>query len=150
MELPPAHLFAAVAVSLCLQAEVLPIRYYTSADGLAADHVDCIVPDSREFIWFCTQSGVRVGIAQAHDSQTSPVTDLRMRLAFQNRAHNLGGGRTDGFGPVDQPRGGPLQMRLVALGHMLAHSGVDFETATLNGHLLSRRAPSVPIGSRTS
>jgi ligand-binding sensor domain-containing protein len=27
-------------------------------DGLAADRIDCIVPDSRGFIWFCTPEGL--------------------------------------------------------------------------------------------
>jgi ligand-binding sensor domain-containing protein/signal transduction histidine kinase len=41
-----------------LQGELLPIRTYTTADGLAADRVDCIVPDSRGFLWFCTPEGL--------------------------------------------------------------------------------------------
>jgi ligand-binding sensor domain-containing protein/signal transduction histidine kinase len=45
-------------VALCLKGEVLPIRSYTTADGLAANRVDCIVPDSRGFIWFCTPEGL--------------------------------------------------------------------------------------------
>jgi hypothetical protein len=35
-------------------AQQLPIKSYTSADGLARDYVGCIVPDSHGFIWFCT------------------------------------------------------------------------------------------------
>jgi hypothetical protein len=46
---------AAVALPLCLIAELLPIRSYSTADGLAADR---IVPDSRGFIWFCTPEGL--------------------------------------------------------------------------------------------
>ncbi len=53
-----ALLFAAIAATACLQAELLPIRTYTTSDGLASDHVDCIVPDSRGFIWFCTPEGL--------------------------------------------------------------------------------------------
>ena len=53
-----AILLAALAVPLYLEAEVLPIRSYTAADGLAANRVDCIVPDSRGFIWFCTPEGL--------------------------------------------------------------------------------------------
>src|SRR5579864_9136913 len=41
-----------------LKSELLPIRTYTIADGLAAQHVDCIVPDSRGFLWFCTPEGL--------------------------------------------------------------------------------------------
>jgi signal transduction histidine kinase/streptogramin lyase len=53
-----AILIATITVPLCLQGELLPIRSYTTADGLAADHVDCIVADSRGFIWFCTPEGL--------------------------------------------------------------------------------------------
>jgi len=49
---------AAWTVPLCLIAEVLPIRSYTTVDGLAADRIDCIVPDSRGFVWFCTPEGL--------------------------------------------------------------------------------------------
>jgi len=41
-----------------LKSDLLPIRAYTTADGLAADRVDCVVPDSRGFLWFCTPEGL--------------------------------------------------------------------------------------------
>ena len=47
-----------IAMPLYVVAEQLPIRSYTMADGLAADDVGCIVPDSRGFIWFCTPEGL--------------------------------------------------------------------------------------------
>jgi len=47
-----------VALPLCLIAELVPIRSYTTADGLASNHIDCIVPDSRGFVWFCTPEGL--------------------------------------------------------------------------------------------
>ena len=47
-------LFAAASVS----AEQLPIRTYTTTDGLAEDNVTRIVRDSRGFIWFCTGEGL--------------------------------------------------------------------------------------------
>jgi ligand-binding sensor domain-containing protein/signal transduction histidine kinase len=53
-----AILIAFVGCSLCLWAELLPIRSYTIADGLPADHIDGIVVDSRGFVWFCTPEGV--------------------------------------------------------------------------------------------
>src|SRR5579871_6298269 len=43
---------------VALQSELLPIRTYNTADGLAADHVDCVVSDSRGFLWFCTPEGL--------------------------------------------------------------------------------------------
>src|SRR6266550_4510256 len=40
------------------QAEQLPVRTYTTADGLPRDLVQRIVRDSRGFLWFCTGDGL--------------------------------------------------------------------------------------------
>ena len=40
------------------KAEQLPIRTYTTADGLARDRVYKIVPDPHGFLWFCTYDGL--------------------------------------------------------------------------------------------
>lgn len=47
-----------LAASATLHAEQLPIKFYTTADGLAHDRVKCIVRDSRGFLWFCTVEGL--------------------------------------------------------------------------------------------
>lgn len=39
-------------------AEQLPIRAYTTADGLAHNHINCIRQDSKGFLWFCTDEGL--------------------------------------------------------------------------------------------
>lgn len=39
-------------------AERLPIRIYTSADGLGSSFVDYLMRDSRGFMWFCTRDGL--------------------------------------------------------------------------------------------
>lgn len=39
-------------------AEKLPLKFYTSADGLTSDVVSKIVADSRGFLWFCTTEGL--------------------------------------------------------------------------------------------
>ncbi len=41
-----------------VDAQQLPVRIYTTADGLAHDHVRRIVLDSRGFLWFCTLQGL--------------------------------------------------------------------------------------------
>jgi ligand-binding sensor domain-containing protein/signal transduction histidine kinase len=41
-----------------VHAEQLPIRTYTTADGLASDTVYRVVADSRGFLWFCTSDGL--------------------------------------------------------------------------------------------
>jgi len=40
------------------QAERLPLRTYTTADGLANNEVNKVVRDSRGFLWFCTSGGL--------------------------------------------------------------------------------------------
>src|ERR1051325_3049969 len=39
-------------------AERLPVKTYTTADGLAQNAVNRIVRDSRGFLWFCTEDGL--------------------------------------------------------------------------------------------
>lgn len=39
-------------------AEQLPLKTYTTADGLASDLVRCILSDSHGFLWFGTASGI--------------------------------------------------------------------------------------------
>src|SRR5215217_7284722 len=41
-----------------VDAQQLPVRIYTTADGRAHDHVRRIVLDSRGFLWFCTTQGL--------------------------------------------------------------------------------------------
>jgi ligand-binding sensor domain-containing protein/signal transduction histidine kinase len=41
-----------------LAGELLPIRSYTTADGLASDRIYSITPDSRGFVWICTPEGL--------------------------------------------------------------------------------------------
>ena len=35
-------------------AEQLPLKTYTTADGLASDHIHCILSDSSGLLWFGT------------------------------------------------------------------------------------------------
>ena len=41
-----------------VHAEQLPIKTFTTADGLANDAINQIVRDSRGFLWFCTAEGL--------------------------------------------------------------------------------------------
>ena len=47
-------MIAAVSVS----AERLPVKTYTTSDGLLRDEVNRIKQDSRGFLWFCTNDGL--------------------------------------------------------------------------------------------
>ena len=49
---------AILIIASIASAERLPVRVYTTADGLANDGVNRIVRDSRGFLWFCTNEGL--------------------------------------------------------------------------------------------
>ena len=53
-----APLLGLLLVPSLLRAGHLPIRTYTTADGLARDHVLAIAQDSRGFLWFGTAEGL--------------------------------------------------------------------------------------------
>jgi signal transduction histidine kinase/ligand-binding sensor domain-containing protein len=50
-------LLAAAGVTVA-RAEHLPVKIYTSADGLGSSFVDHLSRDSRGFMWFCTRDGL--------------------------------------------------------------------------------------------
>jgi signal transduction histidine kinase/ligand-binding sensor domain-containing protein len=47
-----------LAFSGIMFAERLPIKIYTSADGLGSSFVQYLMRDSRGFMWFCTRDGL--------------------------------------------------------------------------------------------
>jgi signal transduction histidine kinase/ligand-binding sensor domain-containing protein len=57
--LPLAVVLVALFLApVAIVAEQLPIRKYTTADGLASNAVACVKRDSRGFLWFCTAEGL--------------------------------------------------------------------------------------------
>jgi ligand-binding sensor domain-containing protein/two-component sensor histidine kinase len=53
-----ASWFCMLLLATGLRGERLPIRIYTTADGLAQNAINRIVRDSRGFLWFCTDDGL--------------------------------------------------------------------------------------------
>jgi ligand-binding sensor domain-containing protein/signal transduction histidine kinase len=53
-----AALSLTLLTSLSVRAERLPLRLYTTTDGLAHNVINKIVRDSRGFLWFCTADGI--------------------------------------------------------------------------------------------
>lgn len=49
---------AMVLISSSAAAEQLPLKNYTTADGLASDLVQCILSDSHGYLWFGTADGI--------------------------------------------------------------------------------------------
>lgn len=47
-----------LAAAVCARAERLPVRTYSTANGLAHDEITRIFQDSHGFLWFCTTDGL--------------------------------------------------------------------------------------------
>src|ERR1041384_558215 len=47
-----------LVASRAVNAESLPIKTYTIADGLVSNKISRITRDSRGFMWFCTEEGL--------------------------------------------------------------------------------------------
>jgi ligand-binding sensor domain-containing protein len=54
----PVLVFLLVSSPLIAQAERLPVKTYTSADGLGSGFLNDVMRDSRGFMWFCTRDGL--------------------------------------------------------------------------------------------
>ena len=65
-------------------AEQLPLKTYTTADGLASDLVRCILSDSRGYLWFGTADGLSRFDGQTFSNVTGveglPAADVRCLL----------------------------------------------------------------------
>src|ERR1044071_3494740 len=53
-----ALLLVVMALTPAAHAEQLPVKIYTSADGLGSSFIDYLMRDSRGFLWFCTRDGL--------------------------------------------------------------------------------------------
>jgi hypothetical protein len=58
--IPWAQALAAILLNMAPAALAvqLPIRTYTTADGLPRDAAFCVAPDARGFLWLCTREGL--------------------------------------------------------------------------------------------
>ena len=102
--------FLVLAAEPVGQTERLPIRTYTTVDGLAHHIVNRIVKDSRGFLWFCTADGLSRfdGYAFANFG-----TDQGLPHAHVNDLLETRGGEywlaTDGGLVYFDPRGRPAR-----------------------------------------
>src|ERR1019366_6080204 len=77
---------------------------------LQSQHAACFQP------WFA------VTPSQREQAQAGTIAMLWMFAFFEYARDGNGGGRTDGFTPIDQPLRGPLHVRSVCSRHVLLHS----------------------------
>lgn len=137
---------AAVAPIQTASAERLPIKPYTTADGLAHVRVTCIVPDSRGFLWFCSPAGLSrfdgQGFTTYGVSQGLANTQINHFLETSHGTYWIatnGGGvyRFDPLtaGPLSQNTSTPSQVRLEAANTLRFtgfHVGDDLQTNRVN------------------
>jgi ligand-binding sensor domain-containing protein/signal transduction histidine kinase len=114
----PVRLAALLLVAALLQAKRLPIKTYTTADGLARDHILCIVQDSHGFLWFCTAEGLSrfdgYQFTNYHTEQGLPgnaVTDF-----IETREGDYWIATTDGLARLDPKGTGAARFHRYPLG----------------------------------
>jgi ligand-binding sensor domain-containing protein/signal transduction histidine kinase len=86
---------------------VLPVRRYTTSDGLARDSVHCIIKDKNSFLWFATGEGISrfdgYGFTNYRVTDGLPDRDVRSIVQAQDGSFLVatGGGaaRFDPYGP---------------------------------------------------
>src|SRR6266700_3991514 len=67
-----------LGTAVLVRAERLPIKTYTTADGLGSSFINYMMRDSRGFLWVCTRDGLsrfdgsRFVTYQVGDSSASP------------------------------------------------------------------------------
>ncbi|MEW5979959.1 MAG: two-component regulator propeller domain-containing protein [Acidobacteriota bacterium] len=87
-------------------AERLPTKLYTTADGLPGNQINCIVPDSKGYLWFCTEEGLSRfdGYQFINYSRDEGLTYPEVRDFRENRRGNYwvatGGGGLYRFNPA--------------------------------------------------
>lgn len=106
-----------LATSISLDSERLPIKVYTTADGLAHNTVNRIVKDSRGFLWFCTADGLSRfdgysfrTFAAEHGLPHSSVTDL-----LETRTGEFWVGTKGGLARFEPKRSSPSAMFTVVV-----------------------------------
>src|SRR5689334_14358102 len=104
-------LAAYLAAGLTLRAERLPLKAYTTADGLPNDEVDRIVADSRGFVWLCTKGGLArfEGYSFATFSAQQGLPDGGVNVLLETRSGDYWVGTDDGlmhFDPTGRPSRG--------------------------------------------
>src|SRR5215469_1056248 len=105
--------------SIEVQAEQLPIKTYTTAEGLADDRINRIVQDSRGLLWFCTAEGLShfdgykfTNYTKANGMPNDFVTDL---LETRDGSYLVGTGRgLLQFNPKGSPLFTPLNHQVLA------------------------------------
>jgi ligand-binding sensor domain-containing protein/two-component sensor histidine kinase len=144
----------ALAASLPVSAERLPLRRYSSADGLAGDFVTDIYRDRRGFLWFSTRDGLsRFDGVEFHSYGVGdglPIAAVNAVLETRDGNYWVAtnGGGVARFQPTAEPR-----FVVYPVGHGAAHNRVNVLREDQRGRLwvgtdegLFVRAPDATAG----
>ncbi|MGA2130745.1 MAG: two-component regulator propeller domain-containing protein [Bryobacteraceae bacterium] len=84
---------------MSLRAELLPIRSYSTGEGLASNSVGRIVADSRGFVWFCTPEGLSRfdGYRFVNFGEAEGLPQRFVRVLLETRSGEYLGGTPDGL-----------------------------------------------------
>ncbi len=120
------------------RAEQLPIRTYTTADGLASDTVYGLLADSRGFLWFCTSDGLSRfdGYGMTTYTARDGLPDRRVSDVCETRDRSVRVGTAGGpcrFAPRESAGGSPFVVE--RLGDELKTNEVDCLLGTSDGAL---------------
>jgi len=94
-----------------LAAEQLPIRAYSSADGLPHNCIVHIFPDARGFIWFSTRDGLSRFDGQAFTNfgVADGLPHRKVTMVTQSRDGNYWIGTVEGLARLDPSSPRPLE-----------------------------------------
>ncbi len=83
-----------VLPALAASGEQLPLKTYTTADGLASDRIHCILPDSRGFLWLGTEDGISLfdgyGFTNYSVAEGLPAASVQAMLETRDGAYWIG------------------------------------------------------------
>ncbi len=114
-----------VLPALTASGEQLPLKTYTTADGLASDRIHCILPDSRGFLWLGTEDGISLfdgyGFKNYSVAEGLPAGSVQTLIETRDGAYWIGtaGGlvRWDAAHEVTRSRAAFLRIALRDDGH---------------------------------
>src|SRR6266700_2249661 len=86
------HVFELGCLAMCwtLPGAQLPLRHYSTADGLASNAVYSIASDSRGFLWFATAEGLSRfdGYGFANQTESTGLPHVAVRQVLIGRHGN--------------------------------------------------------------
>jgi ligand-binding sensor domain-containing protein len=87
-----------------LSAERLPIRAYTTSDGLPSSTVNCVARDSRGFLWLCSRDGLIAFDGYTFTSYRDGLPNRHVTGFLETRRGTYWAGTQDGLARFEPDR----------------------------------------------